>query len=102
MEYTQAVSYMESLKAAGMQMGLERMQHATAVLDHPEASFRAVHITGTNGKGSTAYMIEAMCRASGHKTGMFTSPFLNSPREAIRIDGQILSEEEFLEMITLV
>ncbi len=102
MDYTQAVIYMESLKVSGMQMGLERMQHAVDVLDHPETSFRAVHIAGTNGKGSTAYMIEAMCRASGHKTGLFTSPFLTSPRESIRINGQILSEEDFARCASMV
>lgn len=102
MDYTQAVSYMESLKSAGMQMGLERMQHAAELLGHPETSFRAVHIAGTNGKGSTACMIEAMCRASKHKTGSFTSPFLASPREAIRIDGQILSEEAFARCASMV
>ena len=65
-------------------------------LGHPERSFRSVHIAGTNGKGSTAAMIEAGLRAAGRRTGLYTSPHLVRINERIQVTGQEISEADFV------
>ena len=57
-------------------LDLDRMNLMLDILGHPEQSLRVIHITGTNGKGSTARMAEAICRAYGMRTGLYTSPHL--------------------------
>jgi dihydrofolate synthase / folylpolyglutamate synthase len=71
----------------GMRLGLEPMRLACARAGHPERSFPAVHVTGTNGKGSTCAMVESIARASGMRTGLYTSPHLCRFAERIRVDG---------------
>ena len=57
-----------------------------------------IHVTGTNGKGSTARMAERLCRAYGLRTGLYTSPHLERINERIAIDGQELSDDDFVDM----
>ena len=78
-------------------LDLDRMNLMLDVLGHPEESFRVIHITGTNGKGSTARMAEAICRAYGMRTGLYTSPHLERINERIAIDGQSLSDDDFVD-----
>ena len=79
-------------------LDLDRMNLMLDVLGHPEHSFRVIHVTGTNGKGSTARMAEALCRAYGLRTGLYTSPHLERINERIAIDGQELSDDDFVDM----
>ena len=79
-------------------LDLDRMNLMLDILGHPEQSFRVIHITGTNGKGSTARMAEAICRAYGMRTGLFTSPHLEKINERIAIDGQQLSDDDFIDI----
>ncbi len=78
-------------------LNLDRMNLMLDLLGHPEQSFRVIHITGTNGKGSTARMAEAICRAYGLRTGLYTSPHLEKINERIAIDGQELSDDDFID-----
>lgn len=78
-------------------LDLDRMNLMLDVLGHPEESFRVIHVTGTNGKGSTARMAEAICRAYGMRTGLYTSPHLECINERIAIDGQSLSDDDFVD-----
>ena len=66
-------------------------------LGNPQDGFRSVHIGGTNGKGSSAHMLAAILQQAGYKTGLYTSPHMRDFRERIRIDGQMIPEEEVLE-----
>ena len=75
---------------------LERMAALVSVLGDPQRSYPVIHITGTNGKTSTARMIESLLRARGLRTGLFTSPHLSSIRERIVVDGQPVSAEAFV------
>jgi dihydrofolate synthase/folylpolyglutamate synthase len=75
---------------------LERMAALVSVLGDPQRSYPVVHITGTNGKTSTARMIESLLRTRGLRTGLFTSPHLSSIRERIVVDGQPVSAEAFV------
>lgn len=75
---------------------LDRMAALVSILGDPQRSYPVVHITGTNGKTSTARMIESLLRARGLRTGLFTSPHLSSIRERIMVDGQPVSAETFV------
>jgi len=69
-------------------LGLEGTRALLAALGHPERAFRAVHVAGTNGKGSTCALVERVLRAAGVRTGLFTSPHLVDFRERMRVDGR--------------
>jgi dihydrofolate synthase / folylpolyglutamate synthase len=84
---TRADAYIDSLELFGMQFGLERMHALLRTLGHPEREFDAIHVVGTNGKGSTTLYAEALLRAEGAATGAYLSPHLTSFRERIRIGG---------------
>jgi dihydrofolate synthase / folylpolyglutamate synthase len=76
---------------------LERITALVTLLGDPHRAYPVIHITGTNGKTSTARMTEALLRARGLRTGLFTSPHLASVRERICVDGEPLSQERFVE-----
>lgn len=80
-----------------IQPSLERVRDALDMMGNPQESYRAIHITGTNGKTSTSRMIEALLRERGLRTGRFTSPHLNSVRERISIDGKAITAEDFVQ-----
>lgn len=80
-----------------VQPSLERVREALDMMGNPQESYRAIHITGTNGKTSTSRMIEALLRERGLRTGRFTSPHLNSVRERIAIDGRAIAAEDFVQ-----
>ncbi len=77
---------------------LDRVRAVCDLLGDPQRSFRTVHITGTNGKTSTARMVEALLREHGLRTGRFTSPHLTRVNERIAIDGEPISDERFVEV----
>jgi dihydrofolate synthase/folylpolyglutamate synthase len=76
----------------GMRLGLEPMRDASARFDHPERAFETVHVAGTNGKGSVCAMVEAIARARGLKTGLFTSPHLCRFAERVRLQGEPIDD----------
>jgi dihydrofolate synthase / folylpolyglutamate synthase len=76
---------------------LDRIADLAGLLGQPQRAYPVVHVTGTNGKTSTARMTEALLRARGLRTGLFTSPHLTSPAERIRIDGEPVSPERFAD-----
>lgn len=75
--------------------GLENISTLAAALGNPHRAAPCVHIAGTNGKGSTAAMLESILRISGMRTGLYTSPHLVRINERIRIAGEDISDEEF-------
>jgi dihydrofolate synthase/folylpolyglutamate synthase len=66
---------------------------------HPERSFRAVHVTGTSGKGSVAAILAEALRLAGHRVGLHVSPFLQSPAEKVWIDGRYVSAHELADLV---
>jgi dihydrofolate synthase/folylpolyglutamate synthase len=86
--YAGLLARLDGVRALGVELGLDRVRQALARLGDPQARFTAVQIAGTNGKGSTAAMTEAVLRASGLRTGLFSSPHLARFTERIRVDGQ--------------
>ncbi|HJV12425.1 MAG TPA: folylpolyglutamate synthase/dihydrofolate synthase family protein [Propionibacteriaceae bacterium] len=77
---------------------LGRIRALTELLGDPQHAYPVIHLTGTNGKGSTAAMIESLLRADGLRTGRFTSPHLMNVTERITIDGEPISDERFDEL----
>ena len=97
MRFDEAVQYLLSLghETLTIKLGLRNTELLLQSLHNPERTFPAVQIAGTNGKGSTAVMLDSICRAAGLKTGLYTSPHLVSITERIRIAGTQISEEDF-------
>ena len=79
-----------------VQPSLERVELALDYLGNPQKTFKAVHITGTNGKTSTSRMVERLAAATGMRTGRFTSPHLHTIRERIALDGEPINAEGFI------
>lgn len=80
-------------------LNLERIRAILARLGNPQEKFQAVHIAGTKGKGSTAAMCESVLRASGVRTGLYTSPHLHTFRERIRVNGEFIPRRTVVEGI---
>lgn len=80
-------------------LGLERMYGLLERLGRPQDRFRCVHIAGTKGKGSTSAMTEAVLRAAGYRTGLYTSPHLHTFRERIRLNGALMTKSEVVELL---
>lgn len=95
--YEDARDWLYSLKNRGSTYGLERMEVFAKALGDPQDSYPIVHIAGTNGKGSTAAMLEAIFRAHGYRTGLSTSPHLVRQGERIQVNRAILEESQILE-----
>lgn len=77
---------------------LVRMTLLLDLLGSPQRAYPSVHLTGTNGKTSTARMVDALLRAAGLRTGRYTSPHLTSPTERITVDGRPVDEQRFTEL----
>ena len=92
--YEEARDWLYSLKNRGSSYGLERMEHFAKALGNPQNAYPIIHVAGTNGKGSTAAMLEAIFRAHGFKTGLSTSPHLVRQGERIQVNRSILEESQ--------
>ncbi len=104
MLFDESLRYLLSLghETLAIKLGLEAIERLLDALGRPQASFHPVQIAGTNGKGSTAVVLEAVLRAAQIKTGLYTSPHLARITERIRIDGQEIAEEDFARLTTTV
>ncbi len=104
MHFEEAVKYLYRLghEILTLKLGLRNTELLLEALDNPQRAFPAVQIAGTNGKGSTAAMLDSICRAAGIKSGLYTSPHLVSITERIRIAGTEISEADFARHTTTV
>lgn len=99
MTYLEAEQYIEALKPGGMKLGLERMERILSLLGNPQQRLRVVHVAGTNGKGSTAAMVQSIVTAAGYRVGLYTSPAVTGLRDTITIDGVPVSQAEFARLV---
>ena len=98
--YKRALKFIYDREHFGMKLGIENISKFLEHIGNPHHQLRAVHIAGTNGKGSTAAYIDAIVRKAGYRVGIFTSPHLADFRERIRVDGKKISRvfvTEFIE-----
>jgi dihydrofolate synthase/folylpolyglutamate synthase len=80
-------------------LSLDRVNRLLDRLGRPDRAYRAIHIAGTKGKGSTAAMIESCLRAAGYRTGLYTSPHLHTFRERMRVDNEYISRETLAQLV---
>ncbi|MFS0654678.1 bifunctional folylpolyglutamate synthase/dihydrofolate synthase [Bacillus sp. 179-C3.3 HS] len=97
--YQEAIDWIHSRLAFGVKPGLERMEWLMHRLDHPEQKIKAVHIAGTNGKGSTIAFTRSVLQAAGYSVGTFTSPFILTFNERISVNGEPIQDEEWLRLV---
>lgn len=88
------------LEGSGIRLGLEAMRARLASLGDPQERLPHLLVAGTNGKGSTAALLHAMLVAAGYRSGLYTSPHLESPRERLRVDGVALDHGRFRRWLT--
>lgn len=99
MNYKQAVDYLESLRPNEFRMELTPIAQACSHFGNPQKLIPSIHISGTNGKGSTSAFCESILRGSGYKTGLYTSPHLVDVRERIQINRKPISPDEFAKYV---
>ena len=86
--------------AAAYKPGLERSEHLSEHFGNPHRKFKSIHVAGTNGKGSVSNLIAAVLQSEGYKVGLYTSPHLVDFRERIRINGEMIPEEEVAKFVS--
>ncbi len=96
MEITQVLKILSNPGNAMIKPGLERMMKIMQRLENPQFNYKVIHITGSNGKGSTATFIETGLIAEGFKVGKYSSPFIKNIHETISLNGQSISDEELI------
>ncbi|CAG0934974.1 dihydrofolate synthase / folylpolyglutamate synthase [Thermoflexales bacterium] len=106
--YTEALAYLNQFinyertqpqRYAPETLSLDRVNRLLDRLGRPDRPYRAIHIAGTKGKGSTAAMIESCLRAAGYRTGFYTSPHLHTFRERMRVNNEYISREMFAQLV---
>ncbi|PCK20637.1 bifunctional folylpolyglutamate synthase/dihydrofolate synthase [Bacillus pumilus] len=100
--YPEAIEWIHSRLAFGVKPGLERMKWLMNRLSHPEQRIKAVHVAGTNGKGSTIAFTRSVLQAAGYSVGTFTSPFILTFNERISVNGTPIQDEEWLSLVNKV
>jgi dihydrofolate synthase/folylpolyglutamate synthase len=100
--YKEAEEWLLWTEKLGSKPGLEAISHLLERMGSPHKSFKSIHITGTNGKGSTAAMTASILAAAGYKVGLFTSPHLSTFRESIAVNGEYVSRGKAAEIIETI
>lgn len=96
MNYTEAVDYIETIPKFTVKHPPEHTRELLSHLGNPQEGIKIIHVAGTNGKGSVCAYLNAMLLAGGKKTGLFTSPHLVRINERFQINGEDVSDEQFL------
>jgi dihydrofolate synthase/folylpolyglutamate synthase len=97
--YPEATAFLFGLRRFGWRLGLDTVRRLVALVGNPQDTLPAVHIGGTNGKGSTAAMLGAILQAAGYRTGLYTSPHLLSFTERIRLNGEPIGEADVTGLV---
>ena len=97
MNYTEAVDYIETIPKFTVKHPPEHTRELLSRLGNPQEGIKIIHVAGTNGKGSVCAYLNAMLLAGGKKTGLFTSPHLVRINERFQVNGEDVSDEQFLD-----
>ncbi|MFS0822522.1 bifunctional folylpolyglutamate synthase/dihydrofolate synthase [Bacillus sp. 1P02SD] len=100
--YDEALSWIHGRLRLGMKPGLSRMEWMMERLDHPQEKIKAIHVAGTNGKGSTVSYIRNMLQEAGYKIGTFTSPYIETFNERISVNGKPISDDEIVSLLQVI
>jgi len=98
MNINETLDYIHSVCWKGMMPGLERITELLEKMGNPEKDLKFIHIAGTNGKGSTAAMTASILQKAGYRTGLYTSPFIYQFGERMQVNGEMISDEELIEI----
>lgn len=102
MDYQEALAYIHAVHWQGHKPGLDRIRTLLAALGDPHRQLRFVHVAGTNGKGSTAAMLDSCLRCAGYRVGLFTSPYINRFNERIQVDGVPIPDADLVRLVEQV
>jgi dihydrofolate synthase/folylpolyglutamate synthase len=97
--FDEALGWIHGRLKFGVKPGIERMKWFMEKLGHPEKKIKAIHIAGTNGKGSTVAFIRSILNEAGYNVGTFTSPYVVTFNERISINGSPISDEDWLMLV---
>jgi dihydrofolate synthase/folylpolyglutamate synthase len=84
---------------AAYKSNLDNTLKLDEIFGHPHLKYKTIHVAGTNGKGSVSHMLAAVLKSAGYKTGLYTSPHLKDFRERIKINGEMISEDEVVKWV---
>lgn len=96
------ISRIDTLERFGIKPGLERISALLSYFDHPELAYKTILVGGTNGKGSTCAMIDSILRASGYKTGLYTSPHLIRQNERIVVNHEMIDDNSLNDLAHMI
>lgn len=102
MNYQEALKYIEKSHKFGMRLGLENSFKLLELLGNPQDKLKFIHVAGTNGKGSTCSFISNILKEQGYKVGLYTSPYLETFTERIRLNGANIPEKDVARIITIM
>ncbi|GKU23873.1 bifunctional folylpolyglutamate synthase/dihydrofolate synthase [Clostridium folliculivorans] len=100
MNYDEAIKYITETAKFGSNYGLERTEKLLELLGSPHKKLKAIHIAGTNGKGSTTSMITSILMEAGYKVGMYTSPYIEEFEERIQINKNNIPKSDLAKVVT--
>lgn len=98
MDYEATLAHLYGLERFGIKLGLDNIRKLLSLLGDPHRGLRAVHVTGTNGKGSVAAYTASALHAAGYRVGLYTSPHLVRFNERIRVDGEAIADADVLRV----
>ncbi|MBS6507128.1 MAG: bifunctional folylpolyglutamate synthase/dihydrofolate synthase [Paraclostridium bifermentans] len=102
MNYNEALQFIHESHKFGMRLGLDNIKKLLELLGNPQNNLKIIHVAGTNGKGSICSFISSILKESGYKVGLYTSPFLETFTERIRVNGENIREEEVGKIVSLI
>ena len=102
MDYQESLKYIEETHKFGIRLGLDNMSKLLELLGNPQDKLNIIHVAGTNGKGSTCSFITSILKEAGYKVGLYTSPYLETFTERIRINGENIPEKDVARIVTLI
>ena len=106
MNYQETLNYLYQqlplftrIGAAAYKVDITNTVELCNALNNPQNNFRTIHIAGTNGKGSTSHLLASILQESGLKVGLYTSPHLKDFRERVKINGEMIPEQEITDFV---
>lgn len=106
MNYAETLTYLfeklpmfHRIGQAAYKSNLDNTLKLDEIFGHPHLKYKTIHVAGTNGKGSVSHMLAAVLKSAGYKTGLYTSPHLKDFRERIKINGEMISEDEVVKWV---
>ncbi|RDY25109.1 bifunctional folylpolyglutamate synthase/dihydrofolate synthase [Romboutsia weinsteinii] len=102
MNYQESLKYIAESHKFGVRLGLDNSIKLLELLGNPHKNLNIIHVAGTNGKGSTCSFVSNILREGGYKVGLYTSPFLETFTERIRVNGENIPQEDVARIITII